>query len=503
MNKRKQRLFALLAVLFFFVGVYAVVRITFAKGDPQEKPDPSLLLLSVDEGDITEISYAFGETRITLCNNDGKWVLAGDGDFPASQKLAADMAKVFSRLTANSEVKDTSGRFPLFGLDHPQRSISVRYRGGQQQYHFGIQNTVTGEYYLNPEGTSLVYMVNRSIPEKFFFNLPDLVEMDFLPLLRYENIVRFSVANEGKQTSVSFHPGGLPGFYSSRLEWFMTGENPESLTPAGTRRVRDFFVPFSRTEFRFTRCVAYQPTTEQLDAFGLLEPRAVLTVAYRDGFTREDKGEDTEKSLVLLVGAPAEAGFHYARREGSALVYTLADSRANVIAGFAPSRLRSLDVCLIEPGTIESMGITLDDKEYEVLVTRGGGETSDAVQTGADQADAVQTDADQADIDDLLFTINGHPVQPSSFLSFYTRLTDLQAESFIDETALGEAPPKEAPPYLTIVFRRNTDSFSSMELQFIPYDEHFFLAGFPGDRNLLVNRMDVLDLATRFQSINP
>ena len=57
------------------------------------------------------------------------------------------------------------------------------------------------------------------------------------------------------------------------------------------------------------------------------------------------------------------------------------------------------------------------------------------------------------------------------------------------ESAIGTSPE------ISFTFHRNTEDFSEMTLEFVQYDNNFYLVSFNGEQRLLVNRNDVAGLS--------
>lgn len=81
-------------------------------------------------------------------------------------------------------------------------------------------------------------------------------------------------------------------------------------------------------------------------------------------------------------------------------------------------------------------------------------------------------------------------------------LSELDAENLLealeDMQSEGEGSAENAigaSPEISFTFHRNTEDFSEMTLEFIQYDNNFYLVSFNGEQRLLVNRNDVADLS--------
>ena len=225
-------------------------------------------------------------------------------------------------------------------------------------------------------------------------------------------------------------------------------------------------------------------TLESVD-YGLDEPTLVATLDYvtqtteNVGDTNDDGYDDYETvetpgTFVLVVGDKVDgASAYYAQPRGSSKVYTVWAASVEDLLDVALEALRPDDVLLMEWTTVDSIDVTADGAtkiiglEHEQTETDedGGGELDVETTYTVDGAEA-----DAGDVEALLGAL------------------DALASEGVDDTA----EPGEAE--VTLVFRRNTDTFSEMTFALSRYDNSFYLLSFDGASRLLINRQDVEEL---------
>ena len=100
-------------------------------------------------------------------NDDTPFTIGGydlDIDRPAMNDMAGKVCTIIGRLLVDKEAKDLS----IYSLENPQATVTL-YAKDQTPYTFFIGGVVPGElgFYINPEGTKAVYVINSNMINPF------------------------------------------------------------------------------------------------------------------------------------------------------------------------------------------------------------------------------------------------------------------------------------------------------------------------------------------------
>lgn len=88
------------------------------------------------------------------------------------------------------------------------------------------------------------------------------------------------------------------------------------------------------------------------------------------------------------------------------------------------------------------------------------------------------------------YSIDGAELSELDVENLLEALEEMQSEGEGSaESAIGTSPE------ICFTFHRNTEDFSEMTLEFVQYDNNFYLVSFNGEQRLLGNRNDVADLS--------
>ncbi len=166
-NKKTTALIAaVLAVCVLGAVAFAVVKFLPKKA---ELTDEGRAVLTLQEGDITEVNSTFGENKITLKKEGGKW-------FYGEQDVTENMAvkALISRCSAVMALKTMPSNKGDYGFGNPYAKVS--FKAGGKNYTLTFGNTINDgyAYYFKVSGDDKVYLMLKTVTEEYTISADDL-----------------------------------------------------------------------------------------------------------------------------------------------------------------------------------------------------------------------------------------------------------------------------------------------------------------------------------------
>lgn len=205
------------------------------------------------------------------------------------------------------------------------------------------------------------------------------------------------------------------------------------------------------TGFSWTECVDYHAEESELKDYGLDEPDASVTVSYTD-----EDGESGEFSYEL--GQSGEK--YYAKLKDSSIIYTVEQEVYDAAVNASYEELKPDEAILLDWDTVESIEIEMDGSTYSI-----------GVQSNGEDEYTYTFDDSEAEFGDALDELENISIDPEE----EAELNDNKAE-------------------LSLTFRRNTEEYSTVELDFYQHNGTYCIAVLDGEVTGCVAREDVVSL---------
>lgn len=167
--KRQKNQFLLLVILLV-IGIGAFFGVRQMNQNREEKEEGQaedgkqpIEVYVVEADDIVGFSYdnASGE-KVEFYKNEEQWLCRDHEDADLSEDAIESALGIVSSVTANAIIED--GAIEEFGLDVPSAVISVNTGGETVTFTFGMQNSMTQEYYFTiNEDNSRIYAGDGAI----------------------------------------------------------------------------------------------------------------------------------------------------------------------------------------------------------------------------------------------------------------------------------------------------------------------------------------------------
>ena len=479
MANGKKFLILLLVALILGGGYFAAAHFLKEDADGEDaSQEEGVAVQAMQSEDIVGIRFLSGKQEIRLVKEQEQWFLDSDRSYPLNQAYPTTMAADAAKLSAKRLVSESKDDFEEYGLANPSTAYVFTLSDGTEvTYYIGNYNNYGDSYYMNVAGTEQIYLISADFLADFDHDLTSMAEVEEMRTASTDEVTKMVLTLDGKTTQLFYAEEGLSTVYSRDFTWFL-----DSKTPADAVASRSLVG--SAVNYTSTGCGAYKATEEQLTDFGLDAPVLTLEVAYtvseeiETGKLDEDdkpitETKTTDCKLKLTVGKQADDGSYYAKLADSPVVYLIDAEYMDTLRAFDFGTLRSGDVCAVRSADIVSVDVTADGKKSTISLSR------------TQQEDGSET---------IRYTLDGKQITASDYNSFYSSIQGMVGEGFAEKQVQGD-------PVITVTYHTTVKNFETMTLQFIPYDQNFYLTDLNGRREVLVNKRDVERVLEAFRAL--
>lgn len=161
--KAKQRTILLLVALVI-IAAAALALLTRANEKTEQAEsaaaEGSIPLSSFDMDELSEMAITYNGETLTIQSTEEGWVLAEDTTYHLDETSCNTMRTALADLNALRELIAQSGED--YGMEEPQVTVRVTAAGQTNTFYFGAQNSITGDVYVQKEGSDAVYTVYAS-----------------------------------------------------------------------------------------------------------------------------------------------------------------------------------------------------------------------------------------------------------------------------------------------------------------------------------------------------
>jgi len=177
MKKQQKQLLVLAVCAAVFVGIYFAVGAISDKQAEEEQAAAeadTITICSVDSADISAISFD-GAVEFLSFERDGEsWVYVGDKTLDIDESVFDSLLSSFYGLTADSVLEQPNDESE-YGFDSPVKTIEFTSSEGITSLTVGMENPVTGQYYLKKSGDERIFIVDSSFVSGFDVTPEDLI----------------------------------------------------------------------------------------------------------------------------------------------------------------------------------------------------------------------------------------------------------------------------------------------------------------------------------------
>ena len=500
-NRKKALIIAIICLAAAAVLYLLVVKLS-QRSEDADSSDDSLVISSVDSGQITAISYEKDGKSLSFRKEDGTWYNAEDKIFPVDQDSLTTMTNALGAVSATRKL-DSPEDLSEYGLDSPV--LTVRYTASddkEAEFTVGDTNDAAGGSYLKISGDDAVYLVASDFADTFNSDIYQLADMESFPTITSDSITDINVKSGSHTLEIKNDSDGGG----------IVLENGEEKENCASSSVTQFINTV--TGITFKSHVEYN--CKDLSKYGLDKSTADISVDYTTAETvtetsaesvqetadTEETESETEtvevaKQLILHIGSQNEDGDYYAALDGSKEVHVVsgdtikelvekkaADFTDNTILSGSLNNAKGIDVAIGSDSwhLVKKEVAKADSAETEGTDSEKATETTDAT---ADEttADAEKVDESETETEEKWYA-GDTEIALTDLSSAYSDLSGMSAEKILDTAAKSTG---DAAISVTVKWEDDTETTVS----FTVYDSSFHLAEINGEARKLVNKRDV------------
>ncbi len=176
MQKQAKQMIVAVILLIVFGAAYGGMHIynqKQAEKESEQEEAKKIAVVGVKQEDITAFSYQNGDDTLEFVKEEDTWITKNAEEMSLDQSAVESMIGEIASLEAE-EVVEGAGDFSEYGLDSPENVITVTTADGTDTFAIGMENTVTGQYYLQKNEEDILYLIPGSFPSVFEKSLADL-----------------------------------------------------------------------------------------------------------------------------------------------------------------------------------------------------------------------------------------------------------------------------------------------------------------------------------------
>ena len=186
MKKQKRQLVILLAVLVItplllviLAGAVPGVRYFMEKREAKEAQEAAEqkgdVIIDAAYEDVVKFSYDYEGVNYTFEKEEESWRIAEDHTLNLKEYSIKNILSGVTPLTARQNIEDVTD-LGQYGLDQPERTITLDTGSASYILYVGDHNTLTGTYYVSMPSEARVYVVEQTVITRFNQTYEDVTE---------------------------------------------------------------------------------------------------------------------------------------------------------------------------------------------------------------------------------------------------------------------------------------------------------------------------------------
>lgn len=281
--KKKKKLIGLLTalvVLILLTAAYFCLKNYNKEQEAEsETEDTSVAVTSIEESDITGLTYILDKEKLELKKENNSWYYTEDKNFPVDQDKVKTLLDNFKDIKA---VRDLGQLENLddYGLKEPSNTVTVISNNGVETvFYIGNENETTGDYYMYMNNPEHIYTVSSTFANAFNGKLYDLVVDSSFPSITSNTIIKAVVDQTDNQLT-------LESSRDDSATWSVKDSKNKKKEADGTKSNQ---LLSNVTSLNFKDYIDYD--CKNLDQYGLKDPSAVITLDYTVTHEAESSSE--------------------------------------------------------------------------------------------------------------------------------------------------------------------------------------------------------------------
>lgn len=457
--KRERKLMAVSGALAVCIaGTILISRMDFE----EKMTGTETVIVDVDSEKITSLSWEYEGEELSFARGDEEdsgWTCTADDRMSVDQELLDQIAANLSDIRSDKKVEEVQS-LSVYGLSDPSYRITVGTEEETYEIEVGDETFSDGEVYIST-GDGYVYLTDAGLIDDISYGLLDYVQKEEIPEM--DSVTEVKVENGASVDIVYKKNSGY--CYSDAYTYYLKEDG--AYRNLDNENTQSLFTTL--TEFTWGECVDYYAEDDELGTYGLDDPEAGVSVAY--------KTEDSDEKQKFEYEVGEADGSWYAKLKDSRIVYRIGEDIYTAAKDASYEDLKPDEILLLDWDTVDGMEIESDENTYVV---------------------EMEKDGDDA----YICTLDGEEIGFGDVLDRLLEITAAEDGGDGEESSVPEEGPDPGGRKLELkfTFRRNTEEHQTVELEFYQYDGSYCISVLDGEEMQYTDRTSVIDLKEAVES---
>lgn len=180
MGGQKKQFAALLILVVVFAAAFFGLKALRSHQEKQEEAKKEAEVIKVaalETEEITGFSYLWEGQELSFEKEGDTWYYSEDKSISLIQTMITTMLGNLSEVTAEQQITAPEDS-KEYGFDEPSNVITARTGQEERTLTIGMQNSITGQYYLMVSGDENVYLVDGQLTSAFGRSLEELTQQE-------------------------------------------------------------------------------------------------------------------------------------------------------------------------------------------------------------------------------------------------------------------------------------------------------------------------------------
>lgn len=445
---------ALLVVLGGLLGAYLYLD----KHPLDEKKDAAasenkLEVLKLDKNYLIRLSITNDKGSFTLEKKNNKWELSQKQDMKLDDLALANLEDNFSDLKADKLIEKNPEDIDNFGLKNPRiTGVALLQDGSTKTVLIGNKTVDNNSYYAMIKGSPEVYIISASTADYFNYSLKDVRSKDLTAVdtqdIKYMKLVNAS----GKAVEIKLNEQQSAQEKPLQLNAFMMTKPYAEIMGVDTEKFNSLLEKISQLKI----VDFVDDSSKDLSKYGLDKPSFELSV------------KDGKNELHLYFGKEINGNIAF-KVAGTSEVYSMEKQRVDELNVSSFDLLNKTSFMpFIE--TVDTITIDNNGKKDNITAAKGSDNTS------------------------LIHKLNDKEVDKDKFQSFYQSLIGINIDAENDKVLQGKSEVK-------ITYSLNQGQQKTKTLDFVSYNQDFYVLFMNGKSEFLVSKSKVQDMLKQLEAL--
>lgn len=372
--------------------------------------------INEEENQFELISIQTSDGTIALKENEDKWQLEDEVEFPLDQGKVEEISETLAKLSVSKTVVEAASDLGEFGLSQPSTVITAKCIDGSEfTLNIGDQLNISTDYYCSVGEQNTVYVLPFSVGTKLLVSKEDLFYIPEDISLNASQIREIQLSTKTQGNFHLIYDENNPFDYTgmNKYKWYSADNNryPINVDEYSVSSLLEDFSNYSIQE-------GIDYGMEAMKTYGLTDPEGTIYLRYVD---ENDSNKEVEYRIHL--GNHDEAGNYYISLNDDQVVYFMLTYQLTDKLAYKESDIIGNYTQLVDIRSVSNMQIT-----------------SESVNDTYTFENLTATDEDGNEKISTTFKKNGVLQDESEFRKFYTKVISLRKSGLLtyDDTVSGQ-----------------------------------------------------------------